>query len=177
MVSYGLLGALLGLGLGVAGGLVRRSVKAGLMAGVVGLVLGGAAGVVMSMALVPLHDRHYDPDTQDMLLPLAIHAGLWGLGGLAGGLAFGLGLGAKSERLVRAAIGGLIGALFGTVVYELVGAIAFPLANTVGVIAQSGGARLLACAAVAIGTAIGAAVMLRPARTRPATGTPPISAT
>ena len=43
-LAYGGLGTVLGLALGVAGGLARRSPRAAIAAGVLGLVLGGAAG-------------------------------------------------------------------------------------------------------------------------------------
>ena len=42
-VSYGGLGMILGLTLGVAGGLARRSPGAAIAAGIVGMVVGGAA--------------------------------------------------------------------------------------------------------------------------------------
>jgi hypothetical protein len=77
-----------------------------------------------------------------------------------GGLAFGLGLGANRRRLARAAIGGLIGAALGAAVFELLGAVAFPLANTPRPLALTWTARLVARLLVASLAAIGAAAMI-----------------
>lgn len=163
---YGTLGGLLGLALGVGGGLARGSTKAAIVAGVIGLVLGLAAGALLSMAIVPIHHRQYDPDSEDLLFPLAIHAGIWGMIGLVGGLALALGLGAKS-RLPAAMVGGLVGAVFGAAIYEVVGATVFPLAQTVEPFSSlSSGARFLACAAVSVGTGIGAWAGLQPGKPR-----------
>lgn len=160
---YGILGGTIGLVLGIAGGLARPSTRSAVIAGIVGLVVGGTGGYLVSLGVVPHHHRHYDPDSEDLLLPLMIHGAIWATAGVAGGLAFGLGLGAH-RRLPAIILGGLVGALLGTAFYEVIGAIAFPLANTVEPMAQQSGARFLACAAVALGTALGAWAALQPPR-------------
>lgn len=168
---YGALGAGIGLSLGLAGGLARRAFRPALMAGLTGLVLGAAAGSLMSLALVPVHHRSYDPDTQDLLFPLIIHAAIWGLSGLAAGLALAMGLGLR-RRAPAAMVGGLAGAAVGAGIYELLGAFAFPLANTAEPMAQSPGARLLACLAVALGAALGAVAGAQPPRASQAAPAP-----
>ena len=55
-LAFGLLGAILGLGLGITGGLVEEASRTGrwAMAGLTGLAVGAALGVGASLALVPL---------------------------------------------------------------------------------------------------------------------------
>jgi hypothetical protein len=58
--------------------------------------------------------------------------------------------------VLRSAAGGLIGALVGTLAYELIGALAFPLARTTDAISISKSTRLIACLAVSLGAILGA---------------------
>jgi hypothetical protein len=51
--TYGALGAALGLALGGASGLIRRSARAGIAAAVTGLVLGGAGGALATVFVLP----------------------------------------------------------------------------------------------------------------------------
>jgi len=124
-VAYGLLGGLLGLFLGLAGGLARRSKEDAIKAGVVGLALGAALGAGLSYVLVPTYFRMFaqlavDQQGNDMKPSLMVHAGIWAAVGLAGGIALGLGEGGRN-RILQAAIGGILGALLATVIYEVVG--------------------------------------------------------
>ena len=83
-------------------------------------------------------------------MPLLIHLGLWSAVGLAAGLAFGIGSGAsKPSRFVQTALGGLVGAMVGTVVFEVVGAGLFPMAHTPDPFSDTPGTRLLARLCVA----------------------------
>jgi hypothetical protein len=161
-LAYGLLGATLGASLGLAGGLARGQARCGAIAGIVGLVAGGAVVVGVSLVLVPLFYRALltDPLSPDLTTPLLIHAGAWATAGAAGGMAFGLGLRANRRRLARATFGGLIGAALGAAVFELLGAVAFPLANTPRPLALTWTARLVARLLVATLAAIGAAAMI-----------------
>ena len=54
-LAYGWLGMILGLTLGVAGGVSRRSPGAAVAAGIVGMVLGGGAGLGMTVFLLPIY--------------------------------------------------------------------------------------------------------------------------
>ena len=160
MISYGALGGLLGLGLGLVGGRARRSLARGVSAGGLGLVLGGAAGSALSWKLVPyyLHALAAEREAlaDDIALPFLIHLGLWVGVGVAGGLALGLGMGSWS-RGALAVLGGAVGAALGTALYEFVGAVAFSGAETNLPIALGVGPRLLAHLGVAVLAALGAA--------------------
>jgi len=73
---------------------------------------------------------------------------MWGAVGLSGGLAFGLGLG--GGRIARAVIGGLLGSVLAAIIYEIAGAVAFPLDRTIQPIAEAASPRLIAHLAVAL---------------------------
>src|SRR5205814_1911460 len=118
-LAYGGLGMVLGLALGAAGGLVRRSAIAAIAAGVAGLVLGGAAGAGATLTLLPSYHaaRAAAPDeevTNDLTLALRTHGGIWIAIGAATGLALGLGLGGGA-RIARATFGGILGAALAAV--------------------------------------------------------------
>lgn len=173
-----LLGGALGLCLGLAGGLARRSARRGAVAGAVGLVVGGALGAAGSMALVPVYQAHRDaePLSTDLTVPMLVHGGIWILAGSAGGLAFGLGLGASKGDLASAVVGGLIGGALGTLAFEVVGAAAFPLDKTHMPVSASGTSRLASRMLVALLAAAGIGAMLTrepPKGRRPGPSTAP----
>jgi hypothetical protein len=175
MVSYGVLGAALGLALGLVGGLARRSAAAGLLAAVLGVVLGGAAGAGATKGLLPIyfHALRTSEDhlASDITTPLLIHGGIWTAAGLAAGLALGLGLGGLG-RAVQAGIGGALGAMAGTFLYEFAGPFAFPDGETAEPLASERFARLLAHLSVAVLVALGAAWCARYLTPKRATKTP-----
>ncbi|QEH34872.1 hypothetical protein OJF2_34170 [Aquisphaera giovannonii] len=147
-MAFAALGGLLGLAMGIAGGLARRSVRAGLRAGAIGLVLGAALGAAASLALIAAYlraaDRSPEELSRDLFLPLAVHGGIWAACGLAGGAALGMGLGGPRGRVLQAAVGGLIGAAAGAVLYELIGASAFPADRTASPVSATRATRLMA---------------------------------
>ena len=157
LFSFGALGAALGLGLGLAGGLIRRSFVRACLAALVGLCLGGGAGVVTSRLILPVFYKHLTDD--DLTYSLMIHGGVWVAVGAAAGLAFGLGLGGWG-RILRATVGGAGAALLATVIYEFAGGILSPLAMTnlpVSVTWQSRlAARLLVAVLVVAGVVLSA---------------------
>jgi hypothetical protein len=159
-LGFSILGALLGLALGGAGGFARRSSREALMAGLVGLVLGGALVSAVTLAALPLYYsvKDLNRSQDDLVLALGTHVGIWSMIGISGGIAFGCGLGGR-RQLVYALGGGLAGAMLGTVVFEFLGAVAFPVdAYAAEPISNTPGSRLLARLLVAIGTSCGAAV-------------------
>lgn len=163
-MSFGALGALMGLGFGMAGGLVRGSWRWALVAGVLGFVLGAAAGALPPFGIMPwLHDRRTDDIARhDLVVPLLAHAGLWCGTGAAAGLAFAVGrYGASVSHLVRGAIGGLIGAAVGTGLFEVIGAVGFPLEETPDAFSTSPTTRFLARALVAVFAALGTLLLLQ----------------
>jgi hypothetical protein len=151
----GLTGLLLGLIGGAAVGSGRRAA----LAGGVGLVVGGLAGAVLTWATMPLFEEWRAPDTAAMLPSLVMHGLFWMPAGLAGGLALGLGL---RDRIGLAVAGGVMGALLATLLYEVVGALAFPLASTGDPVSTTWLTRLLARLLVATFTAMAAALVLAP---------------
>jgi hypothetical protein len=155
-IAFGALGAVLGLTLGLAGGFARGSAPAAWRAAMVGSILGGAAGAGMSWALLPIYFRILDPDHGDLILAIGIQGGIWPVIGAAGGTAFGIGLGDRS-RAVRALLGGLLGALAGVLVYEMVGAVMFPLDKTSNPLSATWGTRLFARLALTTLASAGAA--------------------
>ena len=157
--TFTALGAILGLGLGLAGGLARRSASGGARAALLGCVVGSAAGVSASLLVLPNFFRAHDPQSQDLALPL-ITLGSIGLAvGAAGGLAFGVGLGGR-DRWLKSLVGGLVGAGLGTVVYEVVGAIAFPAGKTELPISHTLATRAMFHVLVAASAAVGSALAL-----------------
>ncbi len=125
--SYGTLGAALGLGLGLAGGLIHRSLFRTVLAGATGLVLGGVTGVVMARLIAPVFYKHLGTD--DLTYALLDHGGIWGAVGAVAGLAFALGLGGWG-RVLRVTVGGAGAALLAAAIYEFGGGILFPRAMT-----------------------------------------------
>ena len=160
-LAFAFLGASLGMGLGIAGGVARRSVRAAAAAALLGLIVGAAGGAGMSLALLPPYNDykalHPDEAARDVILPLLVHAGIWSAVGAFGGLAYGLGLGVR-RWLPRIVLGGLAGAALGTITYELIGAVAFPAAQTTQFVSATWTTRLFARLAVTVLTAGGVAL-------------------
>jgi hypothetical protein len=163
-LAFGLLGAILGLGLGITGGLVPEAIRIrrGAIAALTGLAVGGALGVGASLALVPVFNqaRMANPLSLDLTIPMLVHAGIWAAVGAGGGLAFGLGLGGDRRRIARATIGGLVGGALAAVAYEMIGALVFPLADTPRPLSLTWGTRLLARLLVTTLAAAGAAALV-----------------
>jgi hypothetical protein len=138
-VAFGSLGAALGLALGLAGGSARRCARSGSIAASFGTILGGIAGVVMPQILLPIYFRFYDPDSDDMILSLLIQGGIGTVVGAVGGASLGIG---NRGHIGRALLGGLLGAVAGVLIYEVVGALAFPLDQTTKPISATASTRL-----------------------------------
>ena len=162
-LTFTTLGGLLGLALGLAGGLARRSIVASILAALLGFVLGSAAGASISLILVSMFFKNHDPQSGDLLLPLLTHGAIWSVLGAVGGLVFGLGLGGRG-RWKLTLVGGLLGAAAATVVYELVGALAFASSKTHLPLSASSTTRGMALLLVASLASIGAVLALRQPR-------------
>jgi hypothetical protein len=168
--TFTALGAVVGLSLGLSGGLARRSPYAGAKAALVGCVLGAIAGGSISLLVLPHFFKTYDPQSQDLVLPLLTLGSICLSVGAAGGLAFGIGLGRRGHWL-KSLVGGLVGAALATVIYEVVGAIAFPSDRTDLPISETHATRAMFHVSIAALTAVGSALGLglsskrnRPAR-------------
>jgi hypothetical protein len=102
-----------------------------------------------------------------LLVPLVMHATIWGSLGAVGGLAFGLGLG--SERRLRLIFVALLGACLGAALYEVLGAMIDPLADTSDLISRTWRTRLIARLLVALGAAAAIGLSSFAARATPRT--------
>ena len=157
--TFTALGAIVGLGLGLSGGLARRSASAGAKAALVGCVVGSIAGASVSLLVLPNFFKRYDPQSQDLVLPLLTLGAICSSVGAAGGLAFGIGLGGR-DRWMKSLVGGLIGAALATVAYELVGAVAFPTSRTELPVSQAYATRAMLHVLVAAFAGVGSALAL-----------------
>ena len=162
-LHYGILGASLGLSLGLAGGILRRSVNGAAASGIIGASVCGAAAAVASLALVPLFFKYYHQDQPNLLLPVLVRGGIFVVIGSLAGLSLTLGLGSKGNAapMVGVALAGAIGALCGAVANEVVYAIAFPLARSESPVSSEPASRLLAHSLVAISIALAIAWNIR----------------
>jgi hypothetical protein len=153
-LTFGLLGTSLGVTLGIAGGLARRagSAMATTGAGLLGAVLGIAIGGGISLAVIPpLLEVYFSHKDLEVIIGLLTHIVIWGPLGAAAGLAFAVGLGER-PLIGRALVAGLLGAVIGTLAFDLVGALAFPLAKTDALLSLTWPTRLLARLLVSLGT-------------------------
>jgi hypothetical protein len=173
-LAFGVLGVCLGGSLGIAGGLARRSAPAAAAGGLLGAVLGGLIGAGSTMGLIPfsLQMRSLHPKT-DLIIGMLVHGTIWGALGIAAGLAVAVGLG-EPRLAVRAAASGFVGAVLGAIAFDLIGAFAFPLANTDSAISRTWATRLIARLLVGVGTAAVVALFLpAPRRAQVAFREPP----
>ena len=169
-LGAGLQGALLGLILGIAGAasVAGRPGPAALA----GFSLGGTLGAIGAHGLFTAYFALVDANSQDLIPSLLAHGGVAALIGGSGGMAFGLGLGGRGQ-VVRAALGGLAGAVAGAVVYELAGAVLFPVDKTGEPVASTALARFLFHAPVDLLAALGAASFVSTRQTRAESPKPP----
>jgi MFS family permease len=159
-LSLAVLGGLLGLAMGLAGGVARRSTSSSARAAILGLFLGAGVAVSMAFVFVSVFYKWHDPQSGDLLVPLLTQGAIWSSVGAIGGLAFGLGLGGQG-RWRATLVGGLAGAVAATIVYEIVGALAFPANKTDQPLSSSITTRAMAHLLVAIFSAVGAVLALR----------------
>ncbi|HEV3341636.1 MAG TPA: hypothetical protein VG125_14820 [Pirellulales bacterium] len=167
---HGVFGALLGLALGAVGGLARRSRRSALTGALLGVGLGAAAGSSATVAGLPLYYRFRDSFTSDLVPSLLMHCGIWATIGASAAVALAVGAGRGQSRLVRALLGGAMGALLGAVAFEILGAMFFANDQTGEPISTTAATRLLARLLVATFTAIGTSAAFGERRRMPAPG-------
>lgn len=155
-IARGLLGGLLGAALGAAGGLARRSPRATAKAAALGAALGATAAVIAVRLTVPLAFRYQKPDGDDLLAAILLQGSIAAAIGAAAGLALAIGSGLRPAS--RAVVAGLAGAVVGLVLYQVVGALAFPLAATSDPVATTSPARLTYHLLVALLATVAAAL-------------------
>ena len=140
-------------------------------AAIFGSILGGSVGAALTQVILPFYYQFFNPDTNDLILGvLVLTRRSRPASAPVGGAAFGVGFGDWRD-VVRAALGGLLGAIAGALVFEMVGAIAFPLDETANPISVTWATRLFARLAVTLLTSIGVAmsVLNEVKRTSPST--------
>jgi hypothetical protein len=153
--TFATMGGFLGVALGLAGGLTRRSLIGSTTAAIAGLVLGAAVAALVARFLVSSFLSRYDPQSGDLLLPLLTQGAIWSSIGASAGLAFGIGFGGQ-RRWQGTLLGGLLGAAAAAIVYQLAGALVFATSHTDQPLATSSAARALAQFLAAIFSAAGA---------------------
>jgi hypothetical protein len=146
VVSFGVSGAIFGLGMGLVGGIIRRSPVKAVKGAATGLLVGGAAGWSVSRLLVPVYYKNLISD--DLTYPLMVHCGTWGAIGAAAGFAFAVGMVGWSGA-ARAMAAGTLAAVVAAITCEFAGGIVFPLAATDHPVAATPASRLVAPVVVA----------------------------
>jgi hypothetical protein len=169
-LALGLVGATLGLTLALAGGFVGRRPKRGLACSVIGLVVGGAVGAGVVLAFQPMLRGWQTDNPDDLINALGLHGLLAAAVGGAGGLAFGLGLGERGWT-IRALLGGLIGAVLVTLVFQMIAGAAIPIGRPDYLVPTTSSTRLFARLVLGFGTALGVGLS-RPAAPRTIADTP-----
>jgi hypothetical protein len=152
---FGAFGAILGLLLGLSGGWSRGNVRAAWAAAALGFCGGGVTGAAAPFFVVRAFHHWQSQGADELIYSMGMHSGTLILPGAVAGLALALGLGHK-RRLIHAALGGAIGAVVGAIVYDLIGAFAFPFANTGEPLASTAAARFLELILPALAIAAGA---------------------
>lgn len=175
VAAYGLLGALLGVALGLVGGRAGDSARSVWRVAVGGGLIASVAGAALSWGLIPYMYRLQaaakmaDPNFASKYLQIhcLFHAGFAAGVGLAAGLALGWGLGDRAS-LGRAVIGGLFGALAGVFLFEMINLMAYPSMRGETPLPEESLARLVMYLSVAGGTAFlaGLAADAQPRRSR-----------
>ncbi|AGA27973.1 hypothetical protein [Singulisphaera acidiphila] len=155
----GTLGGFLGLGLGLA---TARPVRRSVAGGTAGLILGLAAGAGSVWWLLPRYlAQGADQISRDLFVAAAFHSAFAVALGTAAGAAFGIGIGG-GRQILKAAIGGLIGAVAGACLVQIGGACLFPVDQTYSAVPLSLAARLFARLTLAISIALGAVLLVSP---------------
>jgi hypothetical protein len=115
-LSFGALGGLLGLGLGLAGGLFRATSGRAVLTGIFAALLGAAAGAAIAVGLLPKIPQEAHELADNAVLLFLIYRGPWcALAGALGLLlGFGLGGGLARREPGGPVLGGLLGLLLGT---------------------------------------------------------------
>jgi hypothetical protein len=151
-LAMGVLGGILGVAFGVAGGLCRLSTPRAALGGTTGVMFGTAIGVAVAFVIVPrfYHQAGRPPNPW---LPLLCHTAMYSSIGAVGGLAFGLGFKGWGDA-ARGFLAGGMGAALGSIFYNVFHTFAFPLEWDFFPMPGKTTSRLLAHLCVALPTVI-----------------------
>jgi hypothetical protein len=156
ILAFTILGGVVGLAMGLAGGLVVRKPTRAVLVGLAAAAVGAFFAWLSSRALLPIHFRRLAPDPNDIAVPIMIHAGVWTDVGAVGGAAFAIGMGSL-RSVPKALVGACVGALMATVVFHIVGGSFFPESGYIEPIAKTPWIRLLSRGLLTVLIAVGAA--------------------
>ena len=121
---------------------------------------GPGAGMGIAKLLVPIFFEHVRDN--DLTFPLIVHGGTWAGIGTVAGLALAIGLGGGWVKTLRLIVGCAMAAPLAAIIYDLVGATAFPLAMTDRPVSMTWQTRLFARLIVAVLIAAGAVLAREP---------------
>jgi hypothetical protein len=171
VAAYGLLGALLGVTLGLIGGWTRGAPhwRSSMVSGLTAAIAGAGLAWVLTPVMYQLQDAAQisDPDfSSKFLLIHSIYHAIISVGiGSAAGLALGWGLGDRSS-LGRSLMGGFFGGVGGVLLFETINSLAFPMMHAETPLPEESLARLAMYLGVAGGVTLlaGLAADARPRR-------------
>jgi hypothetical protein len=152
--SLGTFGALLGAGMGLAGALSRRSWRRALVVAGIGGAAAALAGILMPWVVLPPYHQAEMHAAGDLTRSVLMHLELWVLLGAAAGLAWGIGQ-PEPRRWLATLVGGAVGAALGILLYDVLGAFLFPLAETGKPVSAAWQTRLMAFLLVGGSTVFG----------------------
>ena len=141
---FSVFGALLGLAGGLSSSLAAGSSASKIRAAVIGLLVGGVSGGLAAFIVLPIHNRLAIDSAAEFLTSFVGHAGIWMPIGAAAGLGLALGLNRGSRQTLLMVVGGLLGAGVAAALYDVIGALAFPLGGTALPISKTPASRFLA---------------------------------
>ncbi len=144
----GIFGAVLGMSLGAAGGLSRRSARAAKLCGLTGFLVGAAVGTAIPLELVPIFYRSAGKPP-DPAFPLVVQTTLYATIGVVGGAAFGFAL-SGSYGAAKGLLAGAMGGILGATTFNLVHTVFYPLEWDLSPMPGTAVSRLLAHLCVAI---------------------------
>jgi hypothetical protein len=161
---HGVFGAFLGLAMGVAGGLASRSPRRAMHAGLLGMACAAAVGIAAPYAVIPLFNRFRDSFPEELVGSILMHGLIWTSLGVTAAFALALGQGGGTGRLGRVLWGGLLGALVGTVIFDVSGAVFGANDHTGEPVSTTSASRLAARLVISVSVAIAASLGSRKGR-------------
>jgi hypothetical protein len=156
ILSFALLGGVMALAMGFAGGLAARSMIRGAVVGLSGAAIGALIGAGVTRVVLPVFYRRLAPDPNDVMTPILIHGAIWTALGAVSAIAFAIGIKARRE-FFYIVVNACVAAFSASFLYHTAAEGLFPAANSSEPIATAPAARLLAAGMVTMLVAVGAA--------------------
>jgi hypothetical protein len=156
ILAFSILGGVMALAMGIAGGLAARSIIRGLIVGSSGAVIGVLVAVGVTKLALPAFYRRLAPDPNDVMTPMLVHGAIWTALGAVGAIAFAIGIKARREYFYII-VNSCVAAFSASFLYHTAAEGLFPAANSSEPIASAASARLLAAVFVTMLVAVGAA--------------------